>query len=332
MRRFNSALLVASTVSLAVGYTAVPAGAGSSQTFSLSSSSTSVTTSTGKHVDVQVTAFKSAGDSNYSVNVSLSTGGAKHHESHFWTLQPNSGSFDYNNGTGTLKTGALPQNFGSLDLTFHKSSQQTHNCPTSGSTTAVRGTLKGALDFDSKSDSWGKVHVNNLTFETPNFINVNDSCTGEGGDFVLHCYKGTSWASAFQAGMPNGGGFSVVENGDTTTTINGSRFVLLGDGSVYRSDSVSDVARTPVIDGSKLTVRTKKGTAVKGRATISGGQSNDTTAKCTKSGKKFTEHSTQHASAKWESAHGIKFNDTAFSDFKTVLSGDNASWSKNSYK
>ena len=331
MRRFGSTMLIASSISLALGVAAAPVDAGTFQTLSLSSSSTHVKTSTGKTVDVEVFAFKLTGDNSTSVSVTLRSGTFTRGESHTWSFRVGGDAFTYNNGQGTLNTGNLPLHFGSLDLTFAKSSQSTSNCPDSGTSTTVRGSLQGALDFDSKSDSWGKVHDNTFGFDTPNFLTMNDSCTGEGNVKVV-CSKNIHWTSPYQQDAATANGFTVFTGDTSKTTITGSRLVYLDNTfSTYRSDVVSDIGRAPVVDGSKLTIRTKKGTRVRGSATISGGTSDKHSTTCHKSGKTFHEHTASHTGGNWSSANGIKFNETAFADFKTVLKGQSPGWYKETY-
>jgi hypothetical protein len=332
MRRFGTALLIASSASLAFGLAAVPADAGSTQTFQLLGNATQVKTSTGKSVDLEVSVFKAAGENNTSINITLLSGSFSRGERHTWTFMADGSAFDYNNGTGTLDTGNLPMKFGRLTLTFHKDSQHTTDCPDTGSVTDVRGSLKGSVDFDSKSDSWGTVHDNTFTFDTPNIVSVRDNCTGEGNTKVV-CSKVLSWTSPFQPGNAgSGNGFTFTQGGDTTTTITGSRLVYLDNqGQVYRSDIVSDVGRTPLVDGSKLVVRTKKGTRVSGKAVITGGNSSQNSQKCHKGGKTLHEHYTYRSGADWASQHGIKFHQSAFNDFATVGDANGAYWTKQTY-
>jgi hypothetical protein len=70
---------------------------------------------------------------------------------------------------------------------------------------------------------------------------------------------------------------------------------------------------------------------VRGKATLSGGDTFKQSAKCHKGGKTMTEHTTSHTGTKWSSERGLKFKENAFSDFKTVLDGTNSGWSKLSY-
>jgi hypothetical protein len=123
----------------------------------------------------------------------------------------------------------------------------------------------------------------------------------------------------------------VTAGGKSTTTISGSHYVSLNNPSgAVRSDYVSDAAPKPGIDGSKLTIKTKNGTRISGSATISGGDTSKDSYACKKGSKKLHEHVKAHSGGKWSSPHGIKFNQTAFADFKT-LTGGTSSWSKQTY-
>jgi hypothetical protein len=64
---------------------------------------------------------------------------------------------------------------------------------------------------------------------------------------------------------------------------------------------------------------------------LSGGQRFTRSEKCHKGGKTMTEHYTSHSGTKWSSPHGLKFNETAFGDFKTLTDGTNSGWTKETY-
>ena len=329
MRRFGTALLIASSASLVAGYAAVPAAAGTVTSYSLGGSPTPVKTSTGKSLHLSVNSFEATGDQNISVTVILRSGSYSRGESHDWTFQVDPNDLDYNSSTGkgSLNTGNDIMPFGSLNLSFTKTSQSSSNCPDSGSTTTVKGTLKGTVDFDTQSTSWGTVHATNLAFATPNYVSLNNSCTGE-PTVPLTCSKYISWSSPYQpGGAASAYGFSVTSGGKTKTTISGSRLVYLtNDYSVSRSDYVSDAAPKPTIVGKKITIKTKSGSRASGSATISGGTVDKHSVRCKLGSKHFHEHQQFHSGGNWSSPHGLKFNETAFADFKSATGGQSPNW------
>src|SRR3954471_18063417 len=109
MRRLSTAVLIASTVSLAAGYVALPAAAADTTSTSLSSSATNVKTSTGKtvHVSVFASRYDSGGVGGEMVFISMGGGSPTHAGPRTWSFQIDAADFDYNSSTGkgTLDTG-----------------------------------------------------------------------------------------------------------------------------------------------------------------------------------------------------------------------------------
>ena len=175
MRQTSRIIAVAGGIAIAVAGLTLPAGARpaapSDGSMTLVSSSKTVTSSSGKTLKVRVEADQStqSGSTTTSLTVTIGTGSlageASVGESHLWHFDLSNASLNYANGTGQLKTGKQIDPFGSMSLTFKKSSQ-TSTC--NGAQTTVKGTLSGSLNFSTGTTRWGKVGGNSVTFATPN--------------------------------------------------------------------------------------------------------------------------------------------------------------------
>lgn len=330
MRQTSRILTIASGVAIAVAGLAFPAGARSAApqdgSVSLVSSSKTVTSSSGKKLKLEVEAdqFTSSGSTTTSVTVTVGTGlvagEASVGESHRWHFNLSNSSFSYANGTGTLKTGKQIAPFGTMSLTFKKSSQ-TSSCH--GAQTTVKGTLSGSLHFSTGTTQWGKVGGNSISFATPDYLYMYASNGGScgGGNYTAPCAQGLSW---FGPG-PSGAGESYFNGNNLggTSRISFSRNLLLkSPANASRSDSISLPEPAPKFANNKLTITTNGG-GFRGAATMSGGTtSTQNSGTCKSSGHTYTIHNKIWSNATWKTttAHRFVVNFAITPDYTTPLS------------
>jgi hypothetical protein len=318
---------------------AVPgASAAGVTSIALGSHLNKVHTSTGKTLKLFLTASKNTANGSNdkaSVGVILSTHTPYGKgETHSWSFGVPRSDFDYTASSGNGSVDASLGKYGTLKLTFNKTSQSSSKCVVSGSRTIVKGRLHGAIHFDTNTNAWGKVDDGTFTFDTPNSISVSKSCNdGEGSGGTPTCFTATTWSGPFSSDGGFISGSSQTTGGTTKTVISGSRTVNLSKPTgATRTDVLTASAPAPSANGSTLTVKTSSSGPVSGSAKIAGDapQSSPGYA-CKINGSKKTEHAKSYYSATgWSSPNGIKFNFKASADLVSSKNGS-GSWSKNSY-
>lgn len=341
MRRTARVVVVGLALSGFSGPAVPQALAAGSTSIGLGSHVNTVHTSTGKTLKLSITAFKSTEQGSTqkaTVGVNLSTGTPySKGETHGWTFQVARSDFDYTASSGQGSVNATFGPYGSVDLTFSKTSQSTSKCAVSGTMTTVKGTLHGSVHFDTNTRAWGSVNDRSFTFDTPNVINVENSCnSGETGGTPT-CFTATTWSAPPATGgsaYAYANGFSSRSGGKTTTTITGQRFgvKLAHPSGATRTDNLVASAPAPVVNGNTLTVKTSSSGPVSGSAKIAGGspQAGPGYA-CTINGQKKTEHTKSYYAANaWSSPNGIRFNFKASADLVTTKTGA-SSWSQDTY-
>lgn len=285
---------------------AAPARAASFTSIGLASTAKSVTTSTGVKLHLSVSAFKvttSGATSKATTSVTLATGTAYGvGETHIWNFQIGRSSFTYSASTGkaVLKTGSQMSPYGTMNLTFKRSSSKTTSCAGGGHITTVSGTLSGIVHFltNTGSHGWGNVgsSTHAMSFSTPNRMTLFAGC-GVGAQGSILCMVSTSWSAPFVANTSMSG-FSVKNGSTTSTTITAGRTKNLSKpGGASRTDVLTAVAPVPTFSGGKLTIKTKSGTKFTGSAAIMSSTTTPNSYACKRGTASHTENATSYSGA-----------------------------------
>ena len=276
-----------------------PAASGFTFT-SIYASSTKITTSSGKHLHLSVFGQQQdygSGPISASLSVTLSTSVAfSTGETHNWSfnLTPASVSYTAGTGKGLIKTATQINPYGQTNLTFTKSSQSKTSC-SGGSTTTVKGSLKGLFKFDTRTTGWGHKSSSSFSFTQPDYVVIQKgSCTGKA--VTATCTTNLSWRSPGTANSSPFTGYTIGK----TATISASRGVSLSTpANSSRSDQILLSTAKPTLSNGKLTI-TSPGGLITGRASMSGGtKGTDFKSKCKHNGVNKTQHNVTWQSTKW---------------------------------
>jgi hypothetical protein len=265
-------------------------------------------------------------------------------ESHTWSFQVKRSALSYNarTGRGVLNTGKALKSFGSLKLSFAKTSQSTGNCvpsdPSAGKEIRVKGHLSGKVFFNTQSGKhgWGTVgsHRHRTTFHAPDYLNeLGSTCPAGFGGGSTACIRGLVWSSPFAESKGGGtsvGGIVTKVGSHTTSTISFSRSVTIHKPvKATRFDSLVATEPVPTIHGGTLTITTK-GHAITGSALITSTSSSPNNYSCKSAGRSHTEKTDGHYNASWL-GHHLTGNFTATGKATTPATGSTASYTTESF-
>lgn len=331
MRRLSSALAAATLVGLGLGPLAGVAAAATYTSVDLASSIQADTSSTGAHLHLQVSAHDGSNGDGDSSTVTVSKGTVLG-ERHIWQFQLNQSAFSYNatTGKGSFDTGNQISPYGSISLTFTKSSQSTHQCAVSGSVIDVKGSLQGTVAFNTRAKAWGTVGSKSFTFSTPNLVVLNKSCVTGEGSTKLACQKRIDWYMPSMTGAGGSfGGATITRAGKTSTILTAeSAKQLSSPAGAYRIDLMQAKAPNPTPHKSTLSI--PSGAHASGSAKMTGGSASSHASKCTHGGKTLTSHTTTYVGGTFTSSP-LVFNFAASPDLKAPKSTDAAYWSKTNF-
>ena len=302
------------------------------QTLSISSYMQTVTTSTGKTLKLSITASKAPSGTAAYVTVSLSTGltSGEFHRWSFSKVAASSLTYSASTGKGSLKTGTQLSPYGKLVLNFVKTSQSKKTC-SSGSTTTIKGTLKGIVHFVTNTGSrgWGNVGsaTRTFTFRTPNYVTLS---TGEGCGLNVKptCMSGVQWTSPTSGSFATGNYTTAygMTTGSTSSIFVNRSVKLSKPAGAMRFDNISATGQPkPTVGGGVVSIRTKSGTPLSGSARLTEGSQSSTNpdSTCVLSGVRHTQHSTYYYQAAWSSPSTGRFkaNYRVTADYTAPSSG-----------
>jgi hypothetical protein len=301
------------------GHGSAPAAAGGFSVggIGLDSAVVKVTASHGRRLYLLVVSNKHPGVGKAGVTVQLSTSrkfGAG--ETHTWSFSLKSSVLSYNaaTGRGRLSTGKLLKGFGSLKLSFAKTSQSTGRCvpnnPAAGKEIRVKGRLAGKVFFNTQSGThgWGAVgsHAHKVTFHGANEVVLTETgCPAGFGGGSNACVRGLIWSGPFVSAK--GGGTSVegvvTRTGRrTVSTIIFDRSVTLHHPSgASRTDSLVAKEPAPTVHAGSLSITTS-GHLITGSATITDTTSAPNDYACKSGGKTRTEKTVDYT-GDWAASH-----------------------------
>jgi hypothetical protein len=262
-------LAAATVVAATLAVTAPAAHAATQKELSLTSGQSAITTTTGKKLYTFVEAFKtttSGATDRVTFRLHLGTRASDPMESHLWQFSLSRSSFTYSSGKATLATGSQISPYGSVKLTFTKTSQSSHRCG-AGTATVVHGSLKGIVHFATNAKNWGTAgsSTKTFTFATPNTIEIDSGCTSSPTPL---CFAGTAWwgplGTHFEAS-----GFAGTTGSVTSSTMQSLRTAFLSKPSgAIREDAVVVNAPKPSYSSGVLTITTASSGAAAGRAKL----------------------------------------------------------------
>jgi hypothetical protein len=293
----------------------------------LNSSVLKIKDSHGRRLDLTVNSTSRAGVGKASVNISLLTGAlGSTGERHDWSFEISRSDLSYNNktGHGKLATGTSLKTFGTINLTFTKTSRSTSKCKGgSGHDTTIKGRLSGTLFFNTQTGShgWGTVgsRHHRVTFMTPNtFSLLTSGCPiGTGGGSAA-CVSGLFWSAPFGTMTPSVSIFGDVSKtgSRTTSTVTFDQFMTIkSPAGAARSDTLIANEPVPKVSAGMLTITTS-GHAITGSATIGNTTSSPNNYPCKAGGKSHTEKTTLYTGT-WTGSLTGHFSATGKADSPT---------------
>jgi hypothetical protein len=238
-----------------------------------------------------------------------------------------------------LASGVSLGDYGSLDLTFRKLDREVEHCGAGGTETEYTGILRGTVHFRSRS-IWGRIKDKDLSFKSHNEVVIDASCEEEEDEEEeAECHSSVAWVGP-TATVPNGlttqFGSAFFSGGPARPRITGVRTLNLSSPKgAGRADYLVAESEAPQLSGDTLTINTKPGTTISGRATISGGQpSPPVTSECTDESTNTVkdERTSGFFGASWSSPPDqlLTFDFAAAGDFVTPAGGS-GSWTQSTF-
>jgi hypothetical protein len=347
------AAVIASIAGVASGAAATPSARSApvvAKAFSIGSTSLDsavlkVKGSHGRKLYLLVASEKHTGVGRVGLSVQLSTSprfGSG--ETHTWSFSLKSSDLTYNavTGRGALSSGKSLKSFGSVKLSFTKTSQSTGDCdpnnPSAGKEIRVKGKLAGKVFFNTRSGKhgWGTVgsHVHRVTFHAPDDVILTETgCPAGFGGGSSSCVRGLVWSGPF-ASTKGGGGTSiegvVTKVGSrTVSTVTVNRSVTLHSPSgASRVDTLIVKEPAPSVHAGTLRITTS-GHLITGSASIVSSSSSPNNFSCTSGGKAKTEKTIDYTGA-WTAKH-LTANFSATGKATVPATGSNTSFITESF-
>jgi hypothetical protein len=258
-----------------------------------------------RRLDLTLSSTSRAGIPKASVSIALATGGlGSTGERHNWSFEISRSDLSYNNktGHGKLATGTSLKTFGTIDLTFTKTSRTTSKCKGgTGHDTTIKGRLSGTLFFNTQTGShgWGTVgsRHHRVTFMTPNtFSLLTSGCPIGTGSGSATCISGLFWSAPYATMTPSVSIFGYVtrSRSRTTSMVTFDQFqTIMSPAGASRTDTLIANEPVPKVSAGTLTITTA-GHAITGSASIGNTTSSPNNYPCKASGKSYTEKATLH--------------------------------------